>query len=833
MPEIGYAALPIIPSLKGASGIISRELSASSKTAGVAAGKQLGTSMTEAAAKQMSHAGGLVGLALRKSFAATGIVSVGAALGKALFSGFERLDAIENAEAKLRGLGESAKQVDAIMDSALASVKGTAYGLDAAATAAATAVAAGIKPGQELTRYLTLVGDVATQTNSTFEDSARVMNQAVTVGAAYNETLQSLAQRGLPVYSLLAQSMGKSTAQVKKLASEGKVSADQLEDALRNKIGGAAQKSGDTFDGAMANMGAAASRLGAGLLGGVFPKLQGGITDLTNDLDNLQGTANALGGALGGTVSAIAGIPGPVKAGAAAWLAYSAAQKLGVGSRATSITQAGLGRVKAGITEVRLQAMIAAEAYRTTAASEAAMASGAARATGSLLALRAATTEVGNASVTGLQKGLSGALGLIGGPWGAAVLGGTIAVTKLWQAHQEAKQHVDDLTESLNAQTGALTENTKTTVYDGLAKSGAIDAAKKLGISLGDVTAAALGNEDAFRRVAVAAKDAGGYDAVKVIAGIDDESSALGKSKEAWSDKKTALDGAKRATEAATVATQQNTAAAKANAAAVKADNKAANDSITKFRDIAGAAKDAKGSVASFEKSLRDQAKAMNDFGDNAYRASQRGVKEGLIKQLATLGPEGASILSKLAHGSKLDIDSMNADFTRWWKSGKNAAGKLSAALGGVTHPQWNAKLGIDGVPQALTAVGRLKRQLDGLHDKRLTVTVLTNNAHAAAQQANRKAVGGRVTAGDLYTVGEFGREAFVPSVDGQIIPNDKLNDYGFKPRPATPAAAAPSVSLSHSSDISAPMVVTIDGVEMSAWVNAQIDDRIDARIGG
>src|SRR5690606_41587398 len=78
-----------------------------------------------------------------------------------LVKGVGRLTAIENAEASLRGLGHTAEEVDGIMDSALESVLGTAFGLDEAASIAATAVAAGVGPGRDLARVQALRGDVA------------------------------------------------------------------------------------------------------------------------------------------------------------------------------------------------------------------------------------------------------------------------------------------------------------------------------------------------------------------------------------------------------------------------------------------------------------------------------------------------------------------------------------------------------------------------------------------------------------------------------------------------------------------------------------------------
>src|SRR5690606_36635465 len=82
--------------------------------------------------------------------------------GLAVKGGISRALNIEDAQAKLRGLGHDTKSVERIMENSLASVKGTAFGLDAAATTAAAAVASGIQPGKELERYLRLTADAAT-----------------------------------------------------------------------------------------------------------------------------------------------------------------------------------------------------------------------------------------------------------------------------------------------------------------------------------------------------------------------------------------------------------------------------------------------------------------------------------------------------------------------------------------------------------------------------------------------------------------------------------------------------------------------------------------------
>ena len=123
-----------------------------------------------------------VGNKLTSSITKPALAAGTAVAGIFLTKGFQRLTAIDDARGKLQALGHSAETVDVIMDNALASVKGTAFGLGDAATAAASAVAAGIEPGQELERYLGLIGDTAAIAGAEFSDMGAIFNKVMTSG---------------------------------------------------------------------------------------------------------------------------------------------------------------------------------------------------------------------------------------------------------------------------------------------------------------------------------------------------------------------------------------------------------------------------------------------------------------------------------------------------------------------------------------------------------------------------------------------------------------------------------------------------------------------------
>ncbi len=186
--------------------------------------------------------------------AAVGALAVGGGISRALN--------IEDAQAKLKGLGHDTQSVEAIMKDALASVKGTAFGLDAAATTAAAAVASGIKPGQELERYLKLTADAATIAGVSMEEMGSIMNKVQAKGKAQMEDLNRLTERGIPIMQMLADEYGVTAEEMSKMVSRGEVDSERFRAALEKNLGGAALESGNTTRGAFANMMAALSRLG-------------------------------------------------------------------------------------------------------------------------------------------------------------------------------------------------------------------------------------------------------------------------------------------------------------------------------------------------------------------------------------------------------------------------------------------------------------------------------------------------------------------------------------------------------------------------------------------
>lgn len=106
-----------------------------------------------------------------------------------------------------------------------------------------------------------------------------------------------------------------------------------------------------------------------------------------------------------------------------------------------------------------------------------------------------------SAAMGGLQKAGSGLLGVFGGPWGAAFVGASVVIGKFISDQREAKQQVDELRDSLDQQTGAITDNTRETQIKNLADAGWLDKYAQWGGDVRDVTLALEGDTAARERM--------------------------------------------------------------------------------------------------------------------------------------------------------------------------------------------------------------------------------------------------------------------------------------------------------------------------------------------
>src|SRR5690625_209103 len=154
---LGQAYVQIMPSAQGISNSIRNMLDPEATSAGNSAGRKFGGSMIGA----MGNIGDKLTNKITKP--AMGAASVVSGIVTAL--GFKRLTGMDNAQAKLKGLGIEGKQLEIVMANVKTAVTGTTHTMADGANVAAGALAAGVKEGADLERYIKLVGDAATGAN--------------------------------------------------------------------------------------------------------------------------------------------------------------------------------------------------------------------------------------------------------------------------------------------------------------------------------------------------------------------------------------------------------------------------------------------------------------------------------------------------------------------------------------------------------------------------------------------------------------------------------------------------------------------------------------------
>lgn len=234
-------------------------------------------------------------------------LAAGTAIGSIFIGkGFNRLVSIDTAKAKLTALGNTAQDVEKIMNNAQNAVKGTAFGLGEAVTVASSAVASGVKAGGDLERYLKLIGSAAAVAGSSFEEMGAIFNKVTTSGIIQAEELNQISDRGIPIFQMLADEIGVTAGEIKALASEGEISSETFLNAIENGFGDAGKIMGEmALTASWDNLWASVSRVGAAFLdaGGssssFFSQIKPLLTEATELIDGMTDKATEAGKAFG------------------------------------------------------------------------------------------------------------------------------------------------------------------------------------------------------------------------------------------------------------------------------------------------------------------------------------------------------------------------------------------------------------------------------------------------------------------------------------------------------------------------------------------------------
>lgn len=141
-----------------------------------------------------------------------------------------------------------------------------------------------------------------------------------------------------------------------------------------------------------------------------------------------------------------------------------------------------------------------------------------------IAAFRAALATMGPGT-----QAFAGSLGrvasVVAGPLGIALAAGAVALTIWTNKKRKAREATEEVLQTLEAESGALTESTQAWAAKTLQEQKVLDSAEALGISLHDTTAAAIGNVEAQKRV-LAVLDLYSIDALYAASATGDLSAA-------------------------------------------------------------------------------------------------------------------------------------------------------------------------------------------------------------------------------------------------------------------------------------------------------------------
>lgn len=260
--ELGKAYVQIMPSAKGISGSIQKTLNPEATKAGKSAGINIANSMADSLGK--------TGKTLTKAITLPVAGAVTAAAGIISTLGWGRLTGLDSARAKLAGLGYEAEAVDRISSLVSDSIQGTVTTMAEGVSVAAGGLAAGVEEGEDLERYIKLVGDAAVGAGRDVGSMAQIFNRVQGGGRLMTQEL-NMIEDGMPGFAqAMAESLGVPLPAFRELVTAGEVSSDQFLNVMEGFAGSMSDAYAESWDGIVSRTKSNIGILGETMLGGVF-----------------------------------------------------------------------------------------------------------------------------------------------------------------------------------------------------------------------------------------------------------------------------------------------------------------------------------------------------------------------------------------------------------------------------------------------------------------------------------------------------------------------------------------------------------------------------------
>lgn len=295
MADLGKAYVQIMPSAKGIKGQVEKILGKDLDGVGESAGRNLG--------KQISSGLGSIGSTLTKAITLPVAGAVAAATGFLLKGGWDRIVGLDSARAQLEGLGYDFQAVERISSLVNESIQGTTMTMADGVSVAAGALAAGVAEGEELERFIGLVGDAAIGSGREVNEMAQIFNRVQGSGKLMTQELNMIEQ-GMPGFAqAMADSFGVGQDEFREMVTAGEVSSAEFLDVMDDFAGGMSDAYSKSWTGIFSRVKSNLAILGEYMLEGLFPDAKEALADFLETIreDDIRSWAKNIGETIGDT----------------------------------------------------------------------------------------------------------------------------------------------------------------------------------------------------------------------------------------------------------------------------------------------------------------------------------------------------------------------------------------------------------------------------------------------------------------------------------------------------------------------------------------------------
>lgn len=226
----------------------------------------------------------------QKAMGALGMV-IGAVggIGRAMIEGNAVMERYQTQMGVLLG---GAEQAQSMMKDITDFAAATPFEMPELADSARNLLSFGVAQ-EKVIPLMKAIGDVSSGVGAPLSEMAEIFGKAKVAGTLFAEDINQLVGRGVPVIGEFAKQLGVSESEVKKLASEGKISFEMLEQAFVDlsgeggKFAGMMEAQAQTFEGLMSTL----KDNIAGLLRDVGGPLFAAVKNIVDKLVTLLGSA--------------------------------------------------------------------------------------------------------------------------------------------------------------------------------------------------------------------------------------------------------------------------------------------------------------------------------------------------------------------------------------------------------------------------------------------------------------------------------------------------------------------------------------------------------------